>query len=198
MSDDIVASVTIDGDKLAHAAANRVRQFFFVTGGIALVFGILLVGWPGRTGRVVVALLGFALLLTALARLSVVFNTSLSTGSRALAAVVAVLLAIAGIYALTHLGGTTVALAYVVGLLVGIAWIVDGVTSLVSVTDAGARPWTTAFALVSVLAGIVMLIAPVTGATAIWLLLGIALIVIGATQIMRGITFGRKIANISR
>ena len=46
--------------------------------------------------------------------------------------------------------------------------------------------------VISIIAGIVLLFSPVLGAAALWVLMGISLIVLGIVQVIRAFTFGKK------
>lgn len=91
-----------------------------------------------------------------------------------------------------HLNSTTIGLAFVIGLFVGISWIIDGISALLTLGDAPSKIWAIIFAIISVVAGVILLIAPITGARTIWVILGIIFIVMGAAQIVRGLRFGNK------
>ncbi len=56
-----------------------------------------------------------------------------------------------------------------------------------------ARAWTIFFAIVSILAGIVLLFSPLLGAVTLFLLIGISLVILGIFQIVRAIQFGKAV-----
>jgi uncharacterized membrane protein HdeD (DUF308 family) len=76
-----------------------------------------------------------------------------------------------------------------IGLIVGILWIIEGIVSLSTLGDAASKGWTIFFAIISILAGIVLLFTPLYGAFVLWWLLGIALVVLGIIQIIRAFRF---------
>ena len=55
----------------------------------------------------------------------------------------------------------------------------------------GSRVWTLIYAILSIIAGIIVLFSPVIAGFALWLLLGISLVVLGIVQIIRAITLGK-------
>ena len=79
------------------------------------------------------------------------------------------------------------------GILVGILWIVEGIVALAQSSDAGSRGWAIFFGILSILAGIVLLFSPLWGAVVLFIVAGIALIVLGIVQIVRAFTFGRGV-----
>ena len=104
--------------------------------------------------------------------------------------VLGVLFIIAGVIAFANLSQTTAWLAVFVGILVGILWIIEGVVSLSTLGDARSKGWTIFFAIISIIAGIVLLFSPLLRRRVLWWLLGIALVVLGIIQIVRAFSFG--------
>ena len=60
-------------------------------------------------------------------------------------------------------------------------------------SDAGSRGWAIFFGILSILAGIVVLFSPLWGIAILFVIAGIALIVLGIVQIVRAFTFGRGV-----
>ncbi len=105
--------------------------------------------------------------------------------------VLGVLFVIAGIVAFINLPAATAWFGVFVGVLVGIMWIIEGIVSLTTLELAASKGWTIFFAILSIVAGIVLLFAPLWGAVTLWWLLGISAIVLGVVQIIRAFTFGK-------
>lgn len=190
----VYSQVLIDGDQLDRALAQRFKQFLMVTGVVSAVIGLLILIWPGHTAKAITCLLAIGVILAAISNLAVAFTSGIPRGARILAAIVGVLFAWAGVYALFNLGAATVGLALLIGIFVGIAWIVDGVQSLVTAGDAPSRGWAIFYGVISIVAGVVLLIGPITGATIIWLILGAMLLIMGIVQIFRARRFGKAVA----
>lgn len=182
----------IDANTLERTVAQRFKQFLLVTGAVLLVIGLLILIWPGHTAKAITALLAIGVLFTALGNAAVALTPGLPGRARVIAAIVAVLFAWAGIWALAHLGSATVGLAFVVGLFIGISWIIDGIATLVTLGDAPSKVWAVIYGLISIVAGVILLIGPITGASIIWLILGITFVVMGVLQIIRGLRFGNQ------
>jgi uncharacterized membrane protein HdeD (DUF308 family) len=180
---------------LARSAVGALRAALGISGAISLIVGILILVWPGRTAMVVTAIIAVYAIIAGLAYAALgIFSKSLSGWSRVGHIALGVLFIIAGIVAFTNLAGATEGLAIFIGILVGILWIIEGVVSLTTLGTARARGWTIFFAIVSIVAGVVLLFAPGLGAVTLWILLGISLIVLGVFQIVRAFTFGRGVA----
>ena len=67
-------------------------------------------------------------------------------------------------------------------------WIVEGVVALTTLGGSASKGWTIFFALLSIVAGIVLLFSPLYIAI-LWLMLGISLVVLGIIQIVRAFSF---------
>jgi uncharacterized membrane protein HdeD (DUF308 family) len=84
---------------------------------------------------------------------------------------------------------------------VGITWIVQGVTALIAgIAGAGqeGRGWWIAFGALSLIAGIVVTVTPVTSVTVLAVLLGVWFIVIGFFEIIAGIMLRRAVSSTAR
>ncbi|MCX6502365.1 MAG: DUF308 domain-containing protein, partial [Microbacterium sp.] len=105
-------------------------------------------------------------------------------------AALGVLFIVAGIIALANLAESTLLLAVFVAVFVGITWIIEGVVSLTTLGATG-RGWTIFFAIVSILAGIMLLITPVFAAAFLWLFVAWSLVILGIIQVVRAFTWGK-------
>jgi uncharacterized membrane protein HdeD (DUF308 family) len=158
--------------------------------GWVLFFGIVTVGlgivvlvWPDKTIVVVAVLFGIQLVIAGIFR----FVTALAIddapgGTRVLLALLGVLSFIIGIYALKHVNVTIAALA----LLLGIFWIVNGAIELFTAIghrEMPGRGWTIVLALLSIVAGIVVLAYPDITLLALAVVLGIWLVALGIIEI---------------
>jgi uncharacterized membrane protein HdeD (DUF308 family) len=158
--------------------------------GWVLFFGIVTVGlgivvliWPDKTIVVVAVLFGIQLVIAGIFRfVSALAIDDASGGTRALLALLGVLAFIVGIYALRHVNVTIAALA----LLLGIFWIVNGLIELFTAIghrEMPGRGWTIILALLSIVAGIVVLAYPDISLVALAIVLGIWLVALGVIEI---------------
>lgn len=173
----------------------RGMRIAFAVGGIlAAIVGVLILVWPARTAMVITVLIAIYALTAGLVYVGLgIWATQAKSGwARVGYIVLGVVFVIAGIVALSSLGATTLVLAVLLGMIVGIMWIVEGIVALVSLRDSASRGWTIFFALLSIVAGIVMLITPLWGIETLYWLLGISLVVLGIVQVVRAISFGKK------
>ncbi|WP_345764771.1 HdeD family acid-resistance protein [Diaminobutyricibacter sp. McL0608] len=183
---------SLDARDLTRSAINGIRAAFAVSGIVALVFGILLLFWPDRTLSVLAIFLGIYFLIAGIVRLALgIFSRGISGGHRTLDILFGLLLVIAGIIAIKNSQTAAAALLILIVAIIGIGWIIEGVMALAESGRAASRGWAITFGIVSVIAGIVVLVIP--GWSAFWLLLisAIILIVLGVIGIVRAFTFGR-------
>ena len=175
------------------SAINGIRTAFGVGGVLSIIFGILILAWPGQTAVVMVAIVAIYAIAAGLVYGGLgIFSKSKGGWSRVGHIVLGLLFILAGIYAFLNLQAATAWFGVFLGILVGILWIVEGVVSLSTLGDAASKGWTIAFAIISIIAGIVLLFTPLYGIAVLWWLLGIALIVLGIIQVVRAFKFSAR------
>jgi uncharacterized membrane protein HdeD (DUF308 family) len=152
-------------------------------GVVTLLIGVAALVWPGRTLIVVAVLFGIQLIVTGIFRFAAAFaSDDLTGGTRVLLAVLGVFSLIIGLYAVRHILITLLALA----LLLGIFWIISGAVELftaLSHRGMQGRGWTATMGILSILAGIVVLVYPGITLLVLAVVLGVWLLVFGAMQI---------------
>jgi len=140
------------------AGVGRHWGWVLTFGIITVLAGLLTLAWPGRTIVVVAVLFGIQLVVAGIFRFVAAFaSDDESGGTRVLLALLGVLSFIVGLYALRHILITVAALA----LLLGIFWIVNGaVETFTALSHRGmqGRGWTIFMGLLSVVAGVVVLV----------------------------------------
>jgi uncharacterized membrane protein HdeD (DUF308 family) len=175
------------------SAVNGIRTALGVGGVISVIVGILILVWPGKTAMVVAAIIAIYAIAAGLVYAGLgIFSKSKGGWARVGHIVLGILFIIAGVLAFMNLGATTAWLALFLGILVGIMWIVEGIVSLSTLGDARSKGWTIFFAILSIIAGIILLFSPFWGAAVLWWLLGISLVVLGIIQVIRAFTFSNK------
>jgi uncharacterized membrane protein HdeD (DUF308 family) len=150
---------------------------------ITVLIGIAALVWPGRTLVVVAVLFGIQLIVMGIFRFAAaIASDDLSGGRRVLLALLGVLSLIIGLYAVRHIFITLLALA----LLLGIFWIVSGAVELfmaLSHRELPHRAWNAVMGIISVLAGIVLLIYPGISLLVLAVVVSVWLLIFGAMQI---------------
>lgn len=153
-------------------------------GVITLLAGILVLAWPGATLLVIAVLFGVQLIVAGIYRFVAAFATEdASGGARVMLALLGVLSIIIGLWAVRHVLLTLLALV----VLLGIFWVVNGAIELFTALSYRGMPergWTAAMGVLSVLAGIVVLIYPAESLLTLSIVLGIWLLVYGVMEIV--------------
>jgi uncharacterized membrane protein HdeD (DUF308 family) len=169
-------------DMLAHLGRHWGWVLFF--GIVTLLAGIAVLAWPGATLLVIAVLFGVQLIIAGIFRFVAAFATEdASGGTRALLALLGVLSVIIGLWAVRHVLLTLLALV----VLLGIFWVVNGAIELFTALSHRGMPergWTAAMGVLSILAGIVVLIYPGPSLLTLSIVLGIWLLVYGVMEIM--------------
>lgn len=185
--------MSTDSPSAVGTAVNGIRTALGLSGLIALIVGILVLAWPAKTAMVVTAIIAVYAIVGGLVYLGMgIFSKTMGGWARVGHIVLGVVYIIAGVVAFANLSHTALWLAVFLGILVGIMWIVEGVVSLTTLGTAASKGWTIFFALLSIVAGVVLLFSPLWGAVVLWWLLGISLVVLGVLQIVRAFTFSAQ------
>jgi uncharacterized membrane protein HdeD (DUF308 family) len=154
----------------------------FLMGLATLILGIIVAIHPSVSLTVIAVLLGILLIFSGVFQIVEAFDDA--EHSRVWRGISGVLLIVAGVVLIRHLD-LSIAL---IGLIVGLTWIVQGLSALVggiSGSSAGlATGWLALFGVISLIAGIVVISAPVASITTLAALLGIWFAVIGVLQML--------------
>ncbi|MBO0806179.1 MAG: DUF308 domain-containing protein [Nocardiopsaceae bacterium] len=154
----------------------------FVLGLITLVLGAILVFQPTHSLNVISVLLGAAMIASGVYHLLRTFDSQ--EGERVWQAVSGVLFILVG-QALVrdfHLG------MVLIGLFIGFTWIIQGVSALMeSFSGHRARAetgWSLFFGVISLIAGIVVVIAPIASVTTLAIFMGAWFVVMGLVEMV--------------
>lgn len=168
-----------------------IRTAIGVGGVLAIIVGILIMVWPGRTAMVATAIIAiYAIAAGIVYAVLGIMSKNVGGWARVGYIVLGILFVIAGIVAFANLAQTTAFLAVFLGILVGIMWIIEGVVALSALSGAPSKTWTVIFAILSIIAGIILLFSPLYVAV-LWVLLGISLIVLGIVNVVRAFSYGK-------
>lgn len=175
------------------APAKGARFALFIGGLAAVAFGIAVLAWPTKAA---VALTGVIAIYAIVAGIVYValgfFSKGLGAGGRIGHILLGVLYVVAGVYAFSSLQKSAAFLALFLTIMVGIMWVIEGFTALFTLGQSGSKTLTVVFAILSVFAGFTLLSSPLWGVAFLWWFLGIALVILGALNVLRSIT-GKKL-----
>jgi hypothetical protein len=173
----------VDSTPISDSQVKTVRLAIIIAGVVAILVGIAILVWPQATLALVAWLFGLYFIVSGIARIvKAAMSSGLAGSYRAFLAVLGVLLLIGGIFVLLNpLFGVTV-----VATLIGFTWILEGIGVLMD-APRGKGAWVAVlFGVVSIAAGVIVLIAPVA-ATVFWLqVTAVLLIVAGLMQVIQG------------
>lgn len=156
-----------------------------VSGLLAVVLGILMLVWPGKTLVVAAILFGAYLLISGIAQVVFAFTLHVSAGGRVLLFISGAASLILAVLAFRHFGEGYAVLLLAIWIAVG--FIFRGVaTSVSAIGDPGlpGRGWSIFFGIISLLAGIVMLAWPGLSLLTLLIVVGWYLIFIGVFEIV--------------
>lgn len=171
-----------------------IARFAFVgLGAVALVLGIIVVALPSKTAVLLSVIFGIYFIVSGIIRVAqAIALKSITVGLRIFLGIIGVLLVIAGAYILTD----PIVGAITIGLLIGISWIFEGVATLILPTEDGKRGWSIFGAIVTILAGIIVLFIPLAALDVLIIVTGIGLIVVGIVTIVHGFRLGKAINSL--
>jgi uncharacterized membrane protein HdeD (DUF308 family) len=155
-----------------------------LSGLLAVILGVLMLVWPGKTLLVAAILFGVYLLINGIAQVFFAFSLHVSAGGRILLFISGAASLILAVLAFRHFGEGYAVLLLAIWIAVG--FIFRGVATAVSAISDPTLPgrgWSIFFGAVSLLAGIVMLAWPGLSLLSLLTVVGVWLIVLGVFEI---------------
>ena len=175
-----------------------VRIFLAVSGALALIAGLVLLIWPAKSAVIVTGIVASYLIVAGLVYLGLGFFSGRGGGwARVGHIVLGLLYIVAGVIAFANLPAATVTLAVVVAVFIGISWIVDGFVSLSLIGADATKVWTLIYAVIGIVAGVIVLFSPLYAAAALWILLGVSLVALGIMQLVRAFTLKKDAGQLT-
>ena len=165
------------------ALAKKTWQTILVTGLLAVVLGIIVLVWPGPSLLVAGILFGIYMVVSGIFQLIAAFTHLPSTSFRVLSFISGVLSLIIGIFCFRD-DLTSIVL---LGLWIGISWLFRGVAVLfAALSESGVpgRGWQIFYGIISALAGVVLIVWPISSLSTLVWVVGIFLIIIGVMEVI--------------
>jgi uncharacterized membrane protein HdeD (DUF308 family) len=150
-------------------------------GAFTLILGLIVSFHPTGSLNVVAILLGILMILSGIFHLIRVFDPE--ERHRIWLGIAGLLFIVIGVVLIRHLHLSRA----LIGLVIGITWIVQGLTALIGGISGGVREgraWWITFGLISLIAGIVVVVAPASSVTVLAVLLGIWFVIMGIFEII--------------
>jgi len=176
----------------------RLWKVKLVAGLLAIVLGALVLVWPGPSILVAATLFGVYLLLSGMIELFLAFTLPRSAGTRVMLFISGALSLVLAVLSFRHFGDGYAVL--LLSLWIGIGFIFQGVTGVavgIGESELPGRSWYVVAGVISVLAGLVVLVWPFASIAVLTLAAGIWLLIIGITQIVQAFQT-RKAAKTAR
>lgn len=156
-----------------------------LSGLLAVVLGVLMLAWPGKTLLVAAVLFGAYLLISGIAQVVFAFSLHVSAGGRVLLFISGAASLILAVLAFRHFGEGYAVLLLAIWIAVG--FVFRGTATAVSAISDPTLPgrgWQIFFGVISLLAGIVMLAWPGLSLLTLLMVVGWYLIFIGVFEIV--------------
>jgi uncharacterized membrane protein HdeD (DUF308 family) len=173
------------GDRIARVGG--APGLVVAAGVLSILIGVLVLAWPGATIKIIAWLFAIQLIIAGVLQLVAAFSPGRGPGGRVLFALLGALSILVGLLCLREPLQT----ALVLGLLIGAMWVIQGVVGLVDAVGGehgSGYGWIIASAVLSIIAGVVVLVYPGASIVILTWLFGITLIVVGILLVAGGIT----------
>lgn len=183
-----------DEDSLLDQGIKTIRGLYGVIGIAGIVAGLALLFWPIKTLSVLAVVLSVYFIVSAVVRMAAAIATPfMPAGWRALNVLASLLLLFCGIIMLRNQTASAFALATIATIAIGFGWIVEGVMTLIETGSVRNRGLAIFSGILSIVAGVIVLLFPLESVDMLILFAGIALAVLGVTLIARAFSFGKAV-----
>ena len=167
----------------------------------ALALGVLTLGlgavvliWPGDSIVVASAVFGVYLLVAGIAQAIAAFAVDMSTATRILYFISGALSVVLGYFAFRDFNNG--AAVWMMAIWIGVGFIFQGVTATALAIDVPALPargWYIFVGILTVIAGVLMLVWPISSIAVLAIVAGAWLVVIGTTEIVGALSARRTV-----
>ncbi|TMC11124.1 MAG: HdeD family acid-resistance protein [Chloroflexi bacterium] len=165
----------------------RAWGWILAFGVITILAGLAAIFWPGATLVAIAIVFAVQLILGAVFRFVSAFALPGESGwLRALQAILAILSFVVGIYLLGHIALSLLLLA----LLLGVYWMFHGIVELfvaIGHAELPGRAWLILTGVLSIVAGVILVLAPGISLFTLTLVLGVWLVVFGVILAVRAL-----------
>src|SRR5262252_7253420 len=165
----------------------RAWAWILAFGIVSVLAGVVAIVWPSATLVIIAIVFAVQLIVASVFRFAAAFAIPAESGwLRALQALLAVLSFVVGIYLLGHVFLSLLVLA----LLLGFYWMFHGITELfvaIGHPELPGRAWMILSGILSVVVGVILVVAPGISLYALTLVIGIWLVVFGVMAAIRSL-----------
>lgn len=164
----------------------QLSKWELVAGVLTIILGAIVLAWPGPSILVASTLFGVYLLVSGFAQLFSAFALPRSAGTRVLLFISGALSLVLAILSFRHFGDAYAVL--LLSLWIGIGFAFQGFIEVgVAIGERGlpGRGWYAFFGVISVIAGVVVLVWPFDSIVVLTLVTGVWLVILGVIEIVR-------------
>src|SRR6476469_2385310 len=163
-------------------------------GVLTLVLGAAVLIWPGDSIVVASVVFGVYLLVSGIAQAIAAFTVNMSTGSRVMFFISGALSVVLGYFAFRDFNNG--AAVWMLAIWIGVGFIFQGVTATALAIDVPALPargWYIFVGILTVIAGMVTIVWPISSIVALAIVAGAWLVVVGITEVVWALSAHRTV-----
>jgi len=167
-----------------------------LSGILALLLGVLVLAWPGKSILIAAIFFGAYLLVMGISQVFFAFSLHVSAGGRVLLFISGAAALVLAVLCFRNISQSILLLA----IWIGVGFIFRGVSTAVSAIsdpDMPGRGWEIFVGIISLIAGIVVLGSPFPSLVTLTLVVGIWLVVIGVFEIVSSFAIRKASKNVS-
>jgi uncharacterized membrane protein HdeD (DUF308 family) len=169
------------------------------SGLLAVILGIIVLVWPGKSILVAAVLFGAYLLVTGIAQVFMAFSLDVTAGGRVLLFISGAAALILAVLAFRHFGeGYAILL---LAIWIGVGFVFRGVATTVAAISDPTMPgrwWQVFVGVISLIAGVVVIASPFESILTLAIVVGIWLIVIGVFEVVSAFGMRRAAKSVSK
>jgi len=170
----------------------QLSKWKLAAGVLTVLLGAVVLAWPGPTILVASTLFGVYLLVTALVELFVAFTVPWSAATRVMLFISGALSLVLAMLSFRHFGDAYAVL--LLSLWIGIGFIfqgISGVASGISERQMPGRGWDIVLGILTVIAGVVVLVWPFDSIGVLTIVTGIWLVISGVVKVVQSFQIRR-------
>lgn len=178
--------------------AHRTWQSLLGIGVASLILGIIVLVWPGVSLFTVAVLFGVYLLVSGIFQIAATFGVQAASGWWRLLTFVSGVISVGLAFIAFRNIGTSVLL---LAIWIGISWLFRGCAQLAvgfdSPSGTPGRGWSIFLAIITIIAGGILIISPIESITTLVWVSGIMLVVVGVMEIVNSFVLRSQMKKIS-
>lgn len=183
---------TLEANQLKKGASN-LRVTLGILGLFTAILGLLILIFPAQSGEAAMLIIaGIVTVYAFIAGIGYIGNSIFSKTLRPWARVGNILLGLlyllGGVILLINLTAAAAVLAVFISVIIGVLWIIEGIMVFTALGESPSKGWSVFYGIVSIIAGILLILMPLLGLITLWWLVGISMLVLGIVQIVRAFT----------